>query len=223
MKLLLQCIFCISLLQSVYCMAHDKTDAKTQELTYRHCIPTKNLQLNNLPEKFSSYNDMTRDEGGFSSPIEKKIILRGLIKDKNCVPISNAHIKLWQVDSYGNKRYLEEFSTPKDEYKADNLIYSKFQGTGMATTTNDGEFFIITIKPSEHSKAKRSEKYINFKVEHNDFPEISNKIILLENGQFLNNKQDFIIAKNYYNTAGKNLRVYDFEIVLDGVSKHSRY
>ncbi len=196
--------------------------AKQENLkTYRKCVATKSAKVDPVPEHIAADNDITKSEGTFGNPVFEKIILRGIIRDKNCVPISNARFKVWQADAYGNKRYIPEFAIPDEIYEMDNKQYSKFEGTGRATSSNNGELFIITIKPSQFAKNK-APSYVNFKLNHDKFPDVENKIYLLEKNQSPKGKND-IYAKNYYLTEDKKLKIYDFEIVLDGVSKHSRY
>ncbi|MEQ9115536.1 MAG: hypothetical protein RLN62_01935 [Rickettsiales bacterium] len=197
-----------------------KKDSKYE--VYKKCIPTKKHKVDRRPAKFASDNDLTRVEGGFFDSYNQKIIIRGVVKDKNCVPVSNAQIRLWQVDSYGKKRYEEQHSTKHQKYTQDKLSYSKFQGTGMFTSLNNGEFFFITVRPSELSKSKKDPKYINFEINHADYPKVANRIYFLEAAQF-SNKDNIILAKNFFSTRFKDIKIYDMEIVLDGVSPHSKF
>lgn len=212
----------ILLFSNFYSLAN-KTAIGLEHQTYKRCTPTVNTKVDELPAEFSSYNNMTKSEGGFSNYLNKKILLRGVVKDKNCIPVSNARIKMWQVDAYGNKRYAKEFSTPEEIYDMNYLIYSKFKGTASSTSSNNGEFFIITVKPASRVvNKKKRDNYINFRVEHSSFPPVISKIYLLEKDEYAKRK-DIVIAKNYNTLISGETKVYDFEIILDGVSKHSRY
>ena len=204
-----------------FCVSSYATNAKPVDKTFRKCKVTKSSEVDQRPEEISADNDVTKYEGSFGNPVVRKIILRGVIRDKNCVPISNARFKLWQADAYGNVRYVPEFAIPEEKYDMNNKQYSKFKGTGRATSSNNGELYIITVKPSQFSK-KKSSHYVNFKIEHNNFPDVENKIYLLEKNDSAKDKNK-IYAKNHYLTEDKKIKIYDFEIILDGVSKHSRY
>lgn len=209
------------LLLAVLVIQNSYAIVKNKPQTYKLCHPSKNGPVEILPENFSSYNDLTKSEGDFDNPYYEKIVIRGVIKDKNCVPIPNVQIRLWQVDEYGHERYIKELATPEEVYDMNYRTYSEFKGTGAATTNNNGEFYVITTKPASESKDKKK-RFINLSAMHSGFPKFQNKIILLENNQFSKNK-DMIIAKNFYTTSNGITKIYDLELILDGKSKHLKY
>ena len=220
---ILQLILVVFIFSGGNAIAKIKLDDDSKKLsTYKKCASSKKGPVDSMPAQFASDNDLTRNEGGFFNSYNQKIIIRGIIKDKNCVPVSNANVKLWQVDSYGKVRYETQRMTKKEKYDQDKIIYSDFQGTGMFTSLNNGEFFFITVMPSELSKSAHSPKYINLQINHDDFPKLSNKIYFLETAQF-SNKDNVIIAKNYFSTEFKDIKIYDTEIILDGVSIHNQF
>lgn len=205
------------------------------ESTKRHykkpcCIPTKSYQIpiSEKPVEYAHYNDITRTEGEFPDNFINKVIIKGKITDKHCVPVPNARITISQKDSYGVYRFIRA-ALPifEKSYKLNYNQYSTFSGTGTTTSNNRGEFAFITTIPNEKEKDKN--RMINISIEHINYPNLSTKILL---GRHLNehkNKQttSFVLAKLKHDSSEYNksesLPVYTIDLVLDGLSKYKKY
>lgn len=90
------------------------------------CYPTASVTNNKageMPKKFRSLNDLTRDAGSFVSTQGEDIIIIGRIMDANCVPIAGASVKIWQDEANTN---------------------------GTATSDNMGRFHFITHLPKSY-------------------------------------------------------------------------
>ena len=189
------------------------------------CIPTKSktIPLSERPAEYSHYNNITKPEGGFSNKFINKIIIKGKVTDKNCVPIPNVKINVSQKDEYGVYRFIKAFVPVFEKsYKLNYQQYSTFSGTGTTTTNNRGEFVFITTIPNSRTKDKN--RLINITAEHINYPNISTQIFL---GRHLDKHRNNVIRAKYSiereELDRQNLPVYKVDLVLDGVSKYKRY
>jgi len=191
---------------------------------FSNCVPSKSSKLNNRPDMISTYNDLTRSEGGFVDEYLDRIVLRGRVIDKNCLPVSSANISIWQKDSYGTNRYPELLAIPEKIYTMGNDIQSDFFGTGTASSDNEGRFIFITVFPSKES-IKSQNGYINLMIQAHSLKEFMGEISLKVLDDSKDKKEsDFIPA--YLNQEASDfygIDVYDFAVVMDGHSKKYRY
>lgn len=135
------------------------------------CTPSKFVVDNYEPETFPNTNNLLRAAGAHPIICGTKIIMRGKLLDRNCVPISDAKISIWQKACDGKYPY-----TPLRHGINKKLINLKsastFLGAGSTTTDNKGEFyFISTISQSNH-------QYVNVKVTHPLLKEFYTRISL---------------------------------------------
>jgi protocatechuate 3,4-dioxygenase beta subunit len=200
-----------------------------QHIKKSHCIPTHSihLPLSEQPLEYAQYNNITTSEGDFQDNLSNNIILKGVITDKNCVPISNARITISQKDEYGVFRFVRAFVPIFEKsYKLNYQQYSTFSGTGVAIADNRGRFAFITAIPN--IKTKDLNRTINITVEHIDYPDVSTQVFFgnKANAHNLRNKDKFIYAKHNCMTKtinNQNLPVYNINLVLDGISEYKRY
>lgn len=126
------------------------------------CKPTP-FHINNFePSIFPTSNNLLRKSGETPLYCGERFIIRGKLVDKNCVPISDAKIYIWQVACDGKYPYqpLREVVSKKDY----NIkLSTTFTGSGQATTDNKGEFYFITTYPASFHKQK---PHINFRIKH---------------------------------------------------------
>lgn len=193
------------------------------------CMPTKAAKVASKPiMQGITYtdNDATKNSGDFDSSYMRKVVLRGLIKDRNCVPVPNATIEIWQVDEYGKNRYNTFSYSFLDKYALNYEEYSRFLGIAVTTSDSNGYFTFLTVLPNGqiNSKSKPITSYINLSVWHRDLPSLETKLTL-DDGFRLRMPIDTELI-GYKNSEAENLFVlptYDFEVVLDGVSKYKSY
>lgn len=173
--------------------------------------------LNHQPGKFSTTNNLRKSPGSFETSSGKKIVIFGRIMDKNCVPISDATIKIWQTDSQGNYIWLKHSSENNN-----------FVGSGIMNSDNMGRFYFLSVMPG---KFKSEDPHINFLIEHPNLGMIKTKLyfadtkninerlraVKLLDKDVINNFQDVLD-----NLSTKN-DIYFFDIVVNKSQKHKRY
>lgn len=202
---------------------NDSCNCKCPLCTFSHCPISPKSYTDLPPETFPTYNNLNRSEGSFPNEYAHSIIIRGIIVDKNCIPVSDANIAIWQDDEYGDKRYTHGITSP---YQVNQLNYKmcrNIKGIGKTYSTNEGRFMFITVPPEEMIKSRR--KYINIEINHPNFPKFYGKIQLLpKNTNSSKHKNYFIPAHlNQDATSCYGKAIYDFNIVLNNANKYRRY
>ncbi|NRA74115.1 MAG: hypothetical protein HRU36_05195 [Rickettsiales bacterium] len=190
------------------------------------CQPTKKIAVLDKPITYDpayTDNNTTKDAGEFKNKHLDIILIRGIIKDKKCIPIPNASIEIWQEDEYGKKRYDKFSYSFTDRYELNKEQFSSFLGIATATSNNNGYFNFITVIPRSKLKRYKKQSLINVSISHKNFPKLENQILL--NPKWLTkktNKKIFafrnIGAEKFY-----HLPTYDFEIVLNGYNKYKTF
>ena len=189
------------------------------------CTPTKKIQVAPKPITYDpgyTDNDTTKDSGEFVNLYLNKIFIRGIIKDKECIPVPNTLIEIWQDDEYGKKRYNQFSYSFNDRYNLNKDQYSNFLGIATTTSDNNGNFSFISVMPNNKTKLKK-QSLINISVFHEDFPEIENQIILNPNFPIKKSERKIIAFRNIDAEKIYNLPTYDFEVILDGTNKYKTY
>lgn len=193
-------------------------------------------------------SNLVKNPGSLYLARGKLILLKGQILDQNCVPVSNAVVKIFQADSNGfyedyfldkekeNKEEEEEKEEDKGEKKGDKkkdkIVYdSNFQYSGISYTNSLGEFTFMSVKPG---KLKDAASHINLKVIHPDFRDIETRIYFSDNekensedkelNELKKEEKDKVIAKKSlkgyeYLDGG----IYNIKLILHGVNKHKTF
>lgn len=129
------------------------------------CKASKEHFNNYEPETFPKTNNLLRKPGEFPVFCGDKLIVKGKVVDKNCVPIPDAKISIWQVACDGKYPYKPLRS--RFNNKEINLNSgATFLGAGTTSTDNKGEFYFITTYPPSKGKTP---PHINVRVSHMDF------------------------------------------------------
>lgn len=139
------------------------------------CTLSKEAKNNYEPEVFQLSNNLLRTPGGSPIVCGKRIVIKGKVLDRNCVPVSDAKVYLWQVGCDGKYPYRPLRTKTNSKY-INTKSGSSFQGSGTATTDNNGEFQFITLYPA---KSESKSPHINFRVEHRDIGEIQTEFFPL--------------------------------------------
>lgn len=165
------------------------------------CEVTKSSINDYEPRIFESSNNLLRRNGQNPVFCGEKIVIKGRVLDSNCVPISDAKVYLWQVGCDGKYPY-EPLRSRVDRKKINiSKNASTFQGSGVATTDNNGKFTFITICPGI---ADKKNNYVNFRVSHRNLGNLQTK---------------FIISEDNLESEG----TYYSEIIIPGKNTHRRY
>ncbi|MES2215190.1 MAG: dioxygenase [Pseudomonadota bacterium] len=162
------------------------------------CTPTKEVINNYEPIVFQPSNNLLHKAGLAPIFCGEKMLLKGKVLDKNCVPVSDAKIYAWQAGCDGKYPY-KPLRKSVNQSHINLESASSFQGSGTATSNNNGEFQFITIRPTSSSK-------INIRVEHMLLGTIQTAFAPTDNG-----------------CGCEASDVYDVTIVMDKVDLHRRY
>ena len=182
------------------------TVAAAQEKIYRNkfntCSPTKQVVNNYEPEVFGTTNNLLHAPGAVEAFCGQQIIITGTVLDADCVPVSDAKVYLWQAGCDGKYPY-KPLRNVAHKHLINLHSQSSFQGSGTATTDNNGRFTFITIYPEPVHKTTQP---INIRVEH------------LEIGTL----QTHFVPKQAGCGCAQD-DAYDTTIVMHKASQHKRY
>ncbi len=123
------------------------------------CLPTVPAFSPVYPGKgkVAKSNKLLKPAGKSQLAAGQELYLSGHVYDKNCVPLSNAKIELWQANPDGI--YLlpskGNFANP----------YPLFAGTGTAYTDSNGQYGFVTLFPGIYQKRA---PHLNMKISHGD-------------------------------------------------------
>jgi protocatechuate 3,4-dioxygenase beta subunit len=138
------------------------------------CKPLKISYNNYEPKEFNPSNNLLRTFAGINHVKGKEIVIKGKLVDKNCIPISDAKVYIWHVGFDGKYPY----EPLKNKINQDLISEGEedgFQGSGVYTTNNLGEFNFITIYPGQ---IKNEMAHVNIKAVHSDYGSLQTKIYL---------------------------------------------
>ncbi|MEY3196678.1 MAG: hypothetical protein RLZZ59_44 [Pseudomonadota bacterium] len=152
------------------------------------CQPTPAAIDNNEPEKFNTTNNLLRKSGQAELFCGQKILLNLNIVDKNCVPVKDAKVFLWQVGC-DHKFPYKPLRTRVDPKSFNPQAGSTFTGSGVATTNNLGKAKFLTIYPSD--EGRKSPSHINVRIEHPKLGKFQAKIILQDYALIEDGDEDY--------------------------------
>ena len=137
------------------------------------CLPSKEYIDNNEPNKFPYSNNLLSDNENLAFNVGKTVVLSGQLIDTNCIPIANAKVLLWQINSEG----FYEYQALRNIYNK-NLFRKKrttsFLNAGTTYTDNNGKFSFYTVVPGEN-KYQRV-KFFNIRFKTVEGKEIQTKL-----------------------------------------------
>ncbi len=169
------------------------------------CHPTKEHLNNYEPAIFPTSNNLLRKPGEFPITCGEKMIIRGRVVDKNCVPVSDAKVYIWQVACDGKYPY----KPLRNVYKKHEINLESgatFTGAGQTITDNKGEFYFVTTYPASFHDFK---PHIDFRVTHSSFNDFDTRF-------YVSKKEEEVppvdFTTPYYKTDGT--LVNDIQIVL---------
>ncbi len=143
------------------------------------CTPyPENEDKTSYPKEFNRTNNLARPiKNGLYDAEGERIVIYGRLLDRNCVPVSDAKIYIWQANKEGYVQY--PIKTPNEFSHHQKWIDPNFNGTGIANTDNMGRFQFITIKPGSFTKVT---PHIHFIVEHEKLNGLSSKFYFAKEG-----------------------------------------
>lgn len=164
------------------------------------CHPYPEIKSSDpFPKSFNTTNNLARSpESGFYKAQGQRIVIYGRLMDKNCVPINDAKIFIWQANMNG---YFQYKSATKHKVK---WYDPNFDGTGITNTDNLGRFNLVTILPGSASKVT---PHINLKIEHPMLKDFSTKVYFPANGGKI------------YDSIGKKVKLDQVSAVPGGIDK----
>ncbi len=180
------------------------------------CKLTKPYLNDYEPEKFGTTNNLLKNPGEYPVYCGNKIVITGRILDKNCVPVPDAKVYLWQVACDGKYPY-KPLRTRIDAKKINLKNETTFTGSGTATTDNEGTFNFITIYPASLPKEG---SYVNVRVEHRTLGTVQTKLFLTS-GNILR-KDPLLETDSSKSEKPDDAIIYDFDIVLprEGIKRY---
>jgi protocatechuate 3,4-dioxygenase beta subunit len=125
---------------------------------FAECKPTRIVRSFGYPGSGAIYhgNNLTQPAGKADKADGQILIIRGKVRDRNCVPITQALVEIWQLDPFGKRARFN------DKTLAD--VKPVFTGSGRTHTGTDGEFTFITAIPGA-SKNRAPRIHIRIKPE----------------------------------------------------------
>ena len=175
-----------------------------------------------MPKYFPKSSNLFRKAGSAIVPNVPPIYISGRLTDKNCVPVVNATVHIWQSDEYG--LYAAEIA---DRPEMVALADPAFTSYGEATTDNLGFYHFITVMPGADTSHVPT---IHMHVSHPDFPDAFFLMFFPEY-----NKQNTFITKHKLTrealtelTASRNVEqkgsiTYTFNVGLEGINRYEQY
>jgi protocatechuate 3,4-dioxygenase beta subunit len=113
---------------------------------HAECSLTPALKVTNYPgvQAIPNSNNLIKPAGKSIDAEGQRLTLIGRVLDKNCLPIKNALVEIWQPDPYGKWAFASraELANP----------YPVFAGAGRASTNANGAFTFITLFPAPIDK-----------------------------------------------------------------------
>lgn len=153
----------ISLISSIILISNISYGHNHKPNKLLNCPATKTHSNNFEPKTFPKINNLLRKTGEIPYQCKNKLLIKGTVKDLNCVPLQDVTVKMWQVNESGKYPYkfLRRVASEKD---SDLTGKTNFTGAGTTITDNKGHFYFITCYPS---KFKGTKPHVDFRVYHN--------------------------------------------------------
>lgn len=174
------------------------------------CPVTPTLKTTDYPGQaaITSSNNLIKPAGKAVNASGQKVYLYGRVLDKNCVPVSDAIIEIWQANPGGKyiKSSLDDRMDP----------YPDFVGAGRAVTDNLGRFNFTTIFPGTE-KAKHA-PHIHFLITHPKFPKIHTEMFFADDNR--NPSDDWLRKLKPEQQSLLLGKVEEFEKHEDGITVH---
>lgn len=186
-----------------------------------NCHITPAIWSEFTPPPFNTSNNLRRKAGSDKFAQGQFINIIGQVLDSNCIPVSDANVKIWHANAMGVYENDTDIFEDKDP---------DFTGSGYTVTDNLGRFSFFTIMPA--ASGKRA-PHVKFSISHYMLNPLETEMFFPE--QYLTKKdpvlnrqiaaadRNFLIAKTVKYDNIENADVYEFNITLEGELKYKQY
>jgi protocatechuate 3,4-dioxygenase beta subunit len=187
-------------------------------------------------------NNLVKKAGALEQSKGIYIEIHGIVRDEECIPVPNAIVTIWQPDSRGH--YEWEYDSDPELIDAGLQPDANFAYSGTAVTNNRGEYTFITLLPGNVSE--NSAPHINMDVAHDQFSGLSTRLYFSSHPRNAGDGEikDFAEEMNKEDEKDKSrtnlnaiyaiksdpktpidgiVRYYQYDIVLDGLSRYRRF
>ena len=203
--------------------------ASTNSFHPFNCQPTQRLKpVHTLDVPIVRSNNLRRPTG--SPDIAEGLIINimGIIKDRNCLPVRDAIITLWQTDPDGN---FGEYFVKKEAKIKHIHPYPNFSYNGLTSTNNRGEFYFFTLFPGAYSNKAPA---LNIRVSHSRLGDLETQVFFNHhprNDLDFQYKQLDDTAKKSITAIGSSVneknplsdRLYRIELIYDALLPYKVY
>ena len=191
---------------------------------------TPEIHTDEFPDIFATSNDLTWSNNNLQDMGQgEKMVIYGIIKDANDVPVSDAVMRIWH--SYAQQCDKVIYNN-RDLCKDDIVI------SGTTHSNNAGEYSFITFFPNANIDHAA---YINSVITHSDFLEFQTKIFMPSERETVRDKQfmrlparaqnklfaNYTMSEDQHMTKGRkktnHIARYRFDINLGGRNLHKQY
>jgi len=116
-------------------------------------------------DKIISSNKLALPAGKSIYSSGELVYLSGRVLDRDCVPVSDAVVEIWQTNAFGKYGVASAGSRVNP--------YPVFAGNGRAVTDNLGRYNFVTVFPGPYGN---NAPHIHVKVLHRDFATLNTEI-----------------------------------------------
>ncbi len=205
--------------------------------------PIKENPDGSIPIFLSNDNDLTFIQGKDGEAKGQKVQIYGVLQDRDCRPIPDATIIIWQASESGRYNHIgdaqnQSFKDPRDGKLIERTLDPYFQSWGKAVTNSKGEFEFQTIVPGFYPADLSSQWYrpphIHFlvsatgheqfvtqmyfrgdKIKDNDFiQELNEKDLLLQGPNLSEDQRQSLVVDFIEDSTQGNVLVGQFDLQL---------
>jgi protocatechuate 3,4-dioxygenase beta subunit len=185
---------------------HDDMQLK-RETIFRCRVTEQMGHILEKPKKINKNNNLTRKPENLFFSKGKSVILEGYILDKNCVPIPNATINVWQKNNFGVNQYDLKGKNLRNEPEKLKEFDTHFTNNGSSASDNTGFYNFILLQPCKNCSKnfdfavdEKSKKFKNLE-SIATFSSISNKNT---NNNDENDRQNDVRLEKYKQIINRN-------------------
>jgi protocatechuate 3,4-dioxygenase beta subunit len=215
----------ITFLITSFFSSHFASFAKTPEEVrrqYENITPIINIYKGsdfrfNDPRlgRFTS-NDLTRKTGSAIFAIGEPLVLFGVVRDINNVPIDGVKVEIIQANSNGAYNHMIGQNSA--------LYDSNFAGSGISITDNNGEYAFITVFPGHYNDRA---PHIHIRLTHPQHGQIETEIFFQNHERNTRDpkykklspqKQNLITGMTYYSESEEGeepYKIVEFNIIFN--------
>ncbi|MGE3973935.1 MAG: hypothetical protein AB7F59_05345 [Bdellovibrionales bacterium] len=177
------------------------------------------------PLHLANDEDLTLIKGRNGMASGQVVHVVGKVTDKNCKPIPNATIVIWQASESGRYNHKgdsenHDFRDPRDGKIVKRTLDQHFQSWGRTTTNQNGDYKFKTIVPGFYPADLQAQWYrpphIHFMISATGFPQLVTQMYfrgekLVENDWIQElNKKDFLLQDGSLTEEQRNKLVVNF-------------